>query len=436
MTSSKIFANSYSSEIGVGRQEKGNKSQTMRVGFLFLLQPFLSLLMALKNYKADWSKNVIWAIVAFYGLTFAISTEATSDSVRYAQRLAEMYASGWNISEIIARMYVVGEFRDIYQPLMTFIVSRFTENYNILFAAFGFVLGYFYSRNIWILIEYFDKSLNRYSVFLLVVFSLIVTISSGINGVRMWTGAHVFIFGILQYLLLGKNVRGILIAASAILFHFSYIVPVVLLVGYYVVGNRLIIYYCIFVASFFINELDFEFGRQLASYLPLVFEDRTQMYIGEGRELRMLESAGSRSQPWFLVWNSILFNYTIFLLVSYLVIFKRNVIRESPYYSLFAVGILFYGVFNILGYYPSVGRFLNPSSMLLFGSFVLHMQSFNDKNFKKLVLFTSPALILFIILRIRSMMNSMSYLFVFGNPFIAPFMETDMGLYEFIRQFI
>ncbi|MCC5927638.1 MAG: hypothetical protein JJU28_00180 [Cyclobacteriaceae bacterium] len=411
-------------------------SGNVKVIFLFLVQPFVLFLFSLRKYKANWAKNALWLFTFFYGLTFAISPDSSADSVQYAQRLVDMHSYGWDLNRIFVTVYAVDGFRDIFQPLLTFIVSRFTDNYTILFGLFGLFLGYFYSRNIWTLIEYSGDRLNMYGVLLLAVFAFIVSISSGINGVRMWTGAHVFIFGCFRYLLDNKQ-NGLLIAASATLVHFAYIVPSLLLLGYMLVGNRLFIYYVIFVISYFISELDFEIARQMAVFLPEVFREGTTGYISEAVERRVQAGVGlQRERSWFLVWNSILFPLSIFLMVSYIFLFKRKVIQGTIAENLFGAGLLFYGVFNILGYYPSVHRYLSPAAMLLFAFFFLYVQHQKDRNFRWLILIVSPALLLYLAINFRLLLEFASFLWFIGNPILVPFIDADMGLYEFIRQYI
>ena len=419
---------------------RGKSKQLAYQLILFLLQPFLLLIISLKNYKAEWAKNSVWLITIFYGLTFAIAPDSTADSVRYAARLEQMYYSDFTLSMLISMFFVPGGYTDIYQPLLTYIVSRFTSDYSVLFGVFGFVLGYFYSRNIWYTIKLTDNKLNQYTVLLIFVFAFIVSISSGINGVRMWTGAHIFVFGLFVYFLDGRK-YGVIIALSSILVHFSYVAPAILLLFYLVAGNRLVIYYIIFVFSYFIGQIDFEIGRQIASLFPAYIEDGTSGYIGESREQSFM--AQERERVWFMTLNSVAFPLAILLLSSYLFIFKRKFIENVQYlHNLFAFGLLFYGVFNIFGFYPSVGRFLSPAGMILFAVFIGYIANYkisfrkNDNRFLWIILLVSPALLLNLAIAVRVFLGNASYLFFIGNPLFAPFLHSDMGIYEFIRQLI
>ena len=70
---------------------KANSEKKYSV-ILFLIWPFLALIYAAKNYKASWSKNIIWFFVIFYGFTLTIHNvgEEISDANRYRDKFIEM----------------------------------------------------------------------------------------------------------------------------------------------------------------------------------------------------------------------------------------------------------------------------------------------------------------------------------------------------------
>lgn len=401
---------------------------------LFLIQPAIALFYAIKNYKALYAKNIIWLFTIFYGVTFAITPDSTSDCVRYANQLMMMNEAGWNLNRIISNLYASGSRTfDLYQPITTFFVSRFTANYHLLFGVFGFVLGYIYSRNIWYLLNWVQGKLKPVSILLIVLFAFIVGINSGINGVRFWTATHLFFFGLIRYIFEKKN-KYLFIAALASLFHFSFLLPTAIMISYVVLGNRLTIYFILFIISFFISEFDFGIIRKAVGILPDVFTERTESYIGEGAELRV-SSGLSGGVSWFLVWAGLGLRYSILILASYLFFYKRKYLPVS-YHHLFAAGLFFYGTFNIIGNIPSVGRFLSLAAMLLFSLFFLVAQNFDNRNYIRLISVTSPFLILFIIVELRHFSSSANYLLFFANPLVAPFIESDTSIWSFIIQLL
>ena len=397
---------------------------------LFILQPAIALFYAIKNFNAPYSKNIVWLFTIFYGITFAITPDSTSDCVSYSKQLVMMHETEFNISMLISNLYASGSRTfDIYQPFTTFFVSRFTGNYHVLFGVFGVVLGYLYSRNIWYLLDKVNAKLKPVSVLLIVLFAFIVGINSGINGVRFWTATHLFFFGLIRYVF-EKKFKFILIAALASLFHFSFLLPTAIMMFYILFGNRIIIYFILFVVSFFIYDIDFGIIRKAVGILPDAFTERTESYIGEGAELKV--SAGTfNQQPWYLVYAGMGLHYSIFLIVCYIFLFERKHL-PTLYLHLFAAGIFFYGIFNSIGIVPSAGRFLSLAAMLLFSLFFLLAQNYENYKFNRLIFVTSPFLVLFIIVALRRFTSTANYLLFLANPLIAPFIESDTSIWSFI----
>lgn len=400
----------------------------------FLAQPFLTLIFALKKYHYSWSKNALWLFSIFFGLTFVITKESTSDSVRYAEHLYEMHTNSLPLTSIFLNSFVVDGSLDLYQPVITFLVSRITDNYNILFAIFGFVFGYFYSRNIWFLIEKSNSRLTKYSLILLFVFASIVSIYAGINGVRFYTALQVFLFGFMRYLF-SNNKKYLLIFASSFLFHFSFVIPILLAIGYILMGNRWKLYYALFLVSFFISELNFALGQNIVQLLPDFMQFKADYYIGTRGEERFHEIQ-SEQVSLFLVLNKWLFKLVVFLLTSHLALNYGKLVKDGYFQSYFNAGLLFYATFNILSFFPSVGRFLSLSSMLLFSLFFLISQKESSKVFNQLISFCMPAMAFFIIINIRNALNYASFYLFFGNPLIAPFMENEKSMWQIINELI
>src|SRR5699024_6903270 len=95
---------------------------------------------------------------------------------------------------------------------------------------------------------------------------------------RMWTAAHIFIYGLLPFVFEGKK-RGGAIASLSVLVHFSFIVPVGLLLSYTLLGNRLTLYFIFFLSTLFISEINIEtFNDVIEHYTPEVFQERTSGY--------------------------------------------------------------------------------------------------------------------------------------------------------------
>ena len=114
--------------------------------FLFLLMPFFAAITAVRNYKSPWAKNIVWAFVIFYGYTFAISKENDdTDIIRYVDELKELYGKSLSFGDILDLFRESGD-ADVVRTIIAIVVSRFSNNAQVLTAVYGFIFGFFYSR--------------------------------------------------------------------------------------------------------------------------------------------------------------------------------------------------------------------------------------------------------------------------------------------------
>ena len=137
------------------------------ITLFLLIQPFAGVLVALKHYRESWSKNMIWFFIAFYGFTLVISNTAI-DANRVRDALSVWHHTRMNFSNFTELFFSESSgFIDFVQPLSMFIVSRFTDNHNILFGFYGLIFGFFYSRNIWYLFDHLKENDRFFNLLLI-----------------------------------------------------------------------------------------------------------------------------------------------------------------------------------------------------------------------------------------------------------------------------
>ena len=116
---------------------------------IYLIWPFGTLLKSFSWLRTKEARNLFWLFCVYFGFTFVIKEGSFVDSGRIALHFQEMSRSGMSLNELLDTFYTTGSKTiDIVESLITFIVSRFTADYRFLYAVFGLVFGYFYSRNI------------------------------------------------------------------------------------------------------------------------------------------------------------------------------------------------------------------------------------------------------------------------------------------------
>src|SRR5699024_605065 len=141
-----------------------------------------------------------------------------------------------------------------------------------------------------------------------------------INGFRMWTAAHIFIYGLLPYLFEDKK-KGAFIASLAILVHYSFLVPVGVMFFYMFLGSRLTLYFGFFLATFFISEIDLSvFNTVIENYTPEILQERTADYRGEDNVESFREEDSIEARVWYARWYGRALKWSVmgFLVVLFL----------------------------------------------------------------------------------------------------------------------
>ena len=398
------------------------------------LSPFLGLVLALWHPRQPVAKNLVWMFTAFYGAVFYIAANSTADSAYYAEQLWLMHNTEFGFGDLAGRFFADHRsYQDLYQPILTFLASRITDQTWLLFGAFGFVLGYFYSRNVWFLIDRIPRQPGLTIGFLILAFALVMGIGLSLNGVRMWTALHVFIFGVL-YFAETTRPKYLLIALLSPLIHFSFYIPCALLLAFLFVKRFGTPVYAFFVASFFVSALDLELIRGAAEYLPFTTGDRAiQSYIERADPDGLLTSP-ERPQAWFLTVNSVAASVFMFLAATWL--YLRGVHkRQGVIGFIFVFGMLIYGLVNLVAYVPSAGRFFRIGDMLILAAAILFLadRTRAKKLDYQLAAAALPLLGIHFALGVRLLLEYASVWVVFGNFFVAPFVDPAPGLYEIIK---
>jgi len=399
---------------------------------LFIIQPFLSLVLAIRHYRLSSSRNIVWIFVAFTGLTFVISNSGI-DANRQRETLVAIHNSEITFSRLTDLLYDEDSgYVDIAQPIIIFLVSRVTDNYQVLFAIYGLIFGYFYSRNIWYLIDRSGSFIKKSSLLVIITYVLIIGFWN-LNGFRMYTAAHIFVFGTMQYLF-EKRIRGVFIAASSILFHFSYIFPVTILFLFIVIRTRVSILFWFFIISFFISELDLKIVRDtLIDILPPIFHPKVVSYTNEGYAESRLEMINQ--MRWYAKFyeRALIWSITGFLIIFY---FKAiQYIKRIPgLYALYGFTLLFLGMANIFSTIPSMSRFILVASLFAMAFILLTLQ--NGPKSQVLRIYSPIAgagFTYFSIMSLRIGFDMIGIMALIGNPVFALFYNIDFALIQLFK---
>lgn len=386
----------------------------------FLLWPLGVLLVAMKNWKRPWSKNIFWLFSIFFGFLFIIPKDGLSspDCLRYVQMLVDFAHSDLSLKMLWDSFYSeTSGSVDIFQPIVTFLVSRITDDPSILFAVYGCIFGYFYSRNIWYVLE---QKRNNYSF---IVFFYILTFALfnpiwNINGFRMWTAAHVFLFGTLPYLMEG-NKKKLIWAGVSVLIHFSFLFAVFILLIYLVFRNRLDFYFYFFLASAFISEIDLQWVQSSLTFLPDFLQPRIGGYANT--EYAEMVRIGSMSDNWYVHFYVKGIKWVSYILVFYIYFFyRKTVYNRKNLLNLLCYSLLLFGSANIFSLVPSGDRFIIVANTFIFPFFIIFISTYPlKKALQYLSALSIPFLLLYCAISIRIGLDFMGLMTIFGNPFFA-----------------
>lgn len=402
---------------------------------IFLIWPLGSLFLSFQYRKFSWSKNFFWLFCIYFGFTFIIANQE-QDSARDVQTLVGFHDSGMSFSELVASLYSSKtDYADIVHPILTWLISVFTDSSTALLTIFAVVFGFFYSRNLWYIQTKISGNISLFVLIFIVTFALLNPIWN-INGFRMWTAAQVFIYGLMPYLYEGRKNK-LWWTVSAIFFHFSFILPLSILALYIVLRNRINLYFIVFIITTFISEINLEFVRGLFDYLPGFMQSRVSYtdfsYVQSLRE-------ASQDLNWYVPLSGKVIRWIIYAFV--IVIFfqeKKTLIAKPMLLNLFCFGMWIYSWSNLARLIPSGGRFEIVSSMVMifFITLFINQTEANHPALLRILKYSSlPALMLFILVSFRIGCDMFGPCTVLGNPIIALIYEDKTVIIDFVKSFL
>ncbi|SMO41601.1 EpsG family protein [Fodinibius sediminis] len=386
---------------------------------IFLVWPLLAVVSAFWNHNSKWGKNILWAFIAFYGFTFAIGAESQgSDIVGYVAQVERLHTVEMTMTGALEYYQQSGEI-DILRTVIAVVLSRFTDSQAVLTLVYGIIFGFFFSRNVWFILDRLKGSIKPISLLLIVCFTLTVPIWN-ITTFRMWTAAHIFIYGLLPFLFEGRR-SGLWIAAMAILVHYSFMVPVGVLFAYLFLGNRLMVYFIFFLTTFFISEIDLTaFNNLIENYAPEVVQERTSAYRSE-HKVETHREGGNENRVWYASWYGRAIKWSVMGFLGLLFLKGRDFFdKNRGWANMMSFALLFYGVANLFSSLPSGERFTAVANMSALAIIILYVQNREHEVFlKRFIIAATPALLLFVVVSVRKGLYSMSATALLGNPVIA-----------------
>lgn len=387
---------------------------------LFIIWPFLAFVSAVANYSRKEAKMVVYFFMVYIGLTF-VSDSEIMDSYRYVETFRFFGTLPFReIFRAVGGYYFYSSSVDFMEPLLSFLISRFSSSHHIYFAVFASVFAFFYLRSYNLLYDQYKESPNR-NAWVFLIFSLIVIPITSLSVLRMWTAAWMFFYG--AFLVLStKKPKYLLVAASACLMHWSFLSLNVLLVVWYFAGNRNLIYTPLAIASFFVSTLLNPLLEMVGTFVGGGIAARMEGYTSESHTLIYQDWLASNS--WFLLLSNSLIWYFFIGAIILIRLFKRNVVKGKLEENFYSFLLLIFTLANLGRPIPDFGMRMQTVFVLFASVYVfLYFKNLAETRIRFITVAGIFPLLLFTFIQFRIGADNMSaWLFApgAGLPFINP----------------
>jgi hypothetical protein len=424
----------------------GVDKEAIRSYLLTFFFPICGLFYSFNNWTEKHSKNVFWMFCAYTGLILIYQPYGTvlgegSDGGRYISTLVDMHGSVKSFKAVSEHFYD-GNTIDIFSSILTYVVSRFTDNGHIFFLVLAIIYGYFYSRNIWYILDKLPEQFNR-TIWILIAFLFLACPIWNINGVRMWTAAQVFVYGALPHLI-ALDRKKLLWCPAAILIHHSFIIPNIILLLYsifikYLNRNNvtLTVVFSFYVISLFLNQLDLSIlNNVLQGILPTYYNDRIDDYVNYDTANNLASSLSGNSLHYFVFIELLHWTVALLIFFSYFAI-KNNRQSSQLFLRLYTFVLIFYGVANLISDVPGGGRFTVIANMFTASALILIMTYLpKGRYFRTLLPIIFFLLACSLIFEIRKGLDYYGYNLLLGNYITAPMLQSNVPIIKYIKDII
>lgn len=351
---------------------------------LFLISPFFAFLYSLKRIKTKSSYLIFFLTAIFFGLSFTVeSGKGDVNSALDGQFYREKFESYQYIissdfwSGFINFLSFEDGKKDYYFDTLAFYITRFTDNYHIMFMLAATVFIYFALKSFRFLTaeDKFDASIISYILVYLFFYNQIFNI----NGFRFWTAAWIAVYCIFQIYRNG-NRRYFLLALITPYFHGAYWIFLAILFIAHICKKFEKFWILLFVISFFASTIAVELIQNYYYYLPPFLSKLAEIYTSE----EVLEKTWSG-----FGWLPMIFKNAISVYLTIIILLfirHSNEIKSNPKTkNIYLLLLVWVSIFNFLMFVPSLGsRFIQISYPLIA---YIWLVIFKDSRYQNLILF-------------------------------------------------
>lgn len=416
---------------------KSYKDQLYLLG-LFLIWPFGTVLFAVRKFT---EQNYHFVIVLF-GFLFGFAVYPFGgDVVRYAEQFHTVAGYDWlEFIKKVLEPFLAPEYTtekpDVYALILQFLVSRFTENQKWFFGFASMIYAFFFVRFLRVCFKEINWTKFLSQILFVAFIIFLIPFHVGATGVRFWTALFIYLVCLLRFIETGEN-KYILYSGFSMLFHYTFLFPVLLFLFFRFVKLNRFFSLCIVIVSIGVlflttNDTMLEMIQSGMGFLEdtgvqessAIYTDAE--YLEERRKV-----AGQRNWYVNVKEHSIFYFLAILFSLEVFGVFRWN--YNEFLKRLFPWLIIFFCLALLTYNLGSIGRFKNIFFLLALLHYAvligLHPQNKVLKNSSYVLV---PIFLIHIAVSFRVMFYYIDPLLIVGNPLVLYFFESDQSLNEFL----
>lgn len=416
-----------------------NKLKYSIVSFLF---PILLLYEGILNIRNRTGKTALILFITFFGyqLIYHVAGAQLGEGADCA-RYAVVFKWAANLGEVSFLEFFSQldshDNVDYFNPILLYVVSRFTDNPHIYFMVYAFIFASFYIRNIQMLLEQCPPNIDKLWGLLCTVTCFILSVHD-FGGIRMPLAFQVFLFGVFRYVFYGKKKSLAWVVASLLVHYSMFAFVAFFFIFLWVYKGEVKYFFAFFVFGHLLSSVDIPFLQQYFALLPGGVEDRLNIYTNEANMEKFSEGGRfylGAMNLWGML-DSIVLRYYIPIAMG-LLFFKKVRLNKYEEY-LFKLSLYIYGCALVLSNMPSGYRFMLLSSLICFAIIcILYISNEQVKNtLYNFTRFYSPLLVLFLIHRFRFILNEIGMSVLYTNFITMFFIDDNVPILEAIKHII
>lgn len=324
--------------------------------FLFLLNPFISAIVSLKNIRDGKSHRILYLWFLVFGIGFCAMNEA-ADSFRYVENFMVESQYTWTryMQEVREWATFESNIKDIYTLTINVLVGQFTRNYHWTYLVYAAVFGFFYIKSLKIFLKH--QMIRHEIVFYALLFMFCYSNPIfNINGVRFWTAAWIGVY-VAQNLFVERKYRMIPLLILMPLVHGSSVIWVVIMLAAIILSRFQKVTIGLYLASSFVSAVSYLNILNDYSYmLPQFMQNQIWSYTESEMALERMAGISQYGAAYadFLI---ALPGYFQILLCILLILNRREINQNKEAGILMTVMLALAAITNFLSGIPSMGRF-------------------------------------------------------------------------------